>query len=240
MLPPGGPVNPAKRTLSAASAVQFVRSHAQVNYPNLVALVRVAASPEFMLNGVGASPRGRVFASFPRWTSLAAPSVMEAMPDGSFQTYPGRSIAHRECDSQDGQGPEDRNPGRRPPHQFPQRAFGRARRLALFPQLAGSPPAVLQLRRLEGSAAFRSVQAQDLTSSAARPFSWRRPGPRSGLGAGRNPKTFSTAIAMASNLRSLPAAASSSRPTGRPSPVRPIGTLTPGMPALDPGSVWRM
>src|SRR6266480_2503384 len=114
MLPPGGPVNPAKRTLSAASAVQFVRSHAQVNYPNLVALVRVAASPEFMLNGVGASPRGRVFASFPRWTSLAAPSVMEAMPDGSFQTYPGRSIAHRECDSQDGQGPEDRNPGRRP------------------------------------------------------------------------------------------------------------------------------
>jgi hypothetical protein len=40
-------------------------------------LVRVAASPEFMLNGVAVSPRGRVFASFPRWTSLAAPSVME-------------------------------------------------------------------------------------------------------------------------------------------------------------------
>ncbi len=52
-------------------------------------LVRVAASPKFMLNGVAVSPRGRVFASIPRWTSLAAPSVMEAMPDGSFEPYPG-------------------------------------------------------------------------------------------------------------------------------------------------------
>jgi len=40
-----------------------------------VELVRVAASPEFMLNGVAVSPRRRVFASFRRWTSLAAPSV---------------------------------------------------------------------------------------------------------------------------------------------------------------------
>ncbi len=30
-----------------------------------------------------------MFASFPRWTSLAAPSVMEAMPGGSFEPYPG-------------------------------------------------------------------------------------------------------------------------------------------------------
>src|SRR6266705_1701541 len=52
-------------------------------------LVRVAASPEFMLNGVAVAPRSRVFASFPRWTSLAAPSVMEALPDGSFRSYPG-------------------------------------------------------------------------------------------------------------------------------------------------------
>ena len=52
-------------------------------------LVRVAASPEFMLNGVAVSPKGRVFASFPRWTSLDAPSVMEAQPDGSFRPYPG-------------------------------------------------------------------------------------------------------------------------------------------------------
>src|SRR5207245_11658608 len=51
-------------------------------------LVRVAASPIFMLTGVAVLPRGRVFASFPRWTSLAAPSVMEAMPDGSFEPYP--------------------------------------------------------------------------------------------------------------------------------------------------------
>ena len=52
-------------------------------------LVRVAASPEFFLNGVAVSPSGRVFASFPRWTSLDAPSVMEALPDGSFKAYPG-------------------------------------------------------------------------------------------------------------------------------------------------------
>jgi len=52
-------------------------------------LVRVAASPEFMLNGVAVSPKGRVFASFPRWTSLEAPSVMEATHDGSFRPYPG-------------------------------------------------------------------------------------------------------------------------------------------------------
>ncbi len=32
-----------------------------------------------------------MFASFPRWTSLAAPSVMEAMPDGSFEPYPGNA-----------------------------------------------------------------------------------------------------------------------------------------------------
>jgi major royal jelly protein len=54
-------------------------------------LVRVAASPEFMLNGVAVSPGGRVFASFPRWTSLAAPSVMEAQPGGRFRPYPGNA-----------------------------------------------------------------------------------------------------------------------------------------------------
>src|SRR5262245_24513925 len=54
-----------------------------------IELVRVATSPEFFLNGVAVSPTGRVFASFPRWTSLDAPSVMEAQPDGSFRPYPG-------------------------------------------------------------------------------------------------------------------------------------------------------
>jgi len=52
-------------------------------------LIRVAASPEFMLNGVAVSTGGRVFASFPRWTAVAAPSVMEALPDGGFRPYPG-------------------------------------------------------------------------------------------------------------------------------------------------------
>ena len=54
-----------------------------------IELVRVAASHEFMLNGVAVSPRGRVFASFPRWTSIDAPSVMEATPEGAFRPYPG-------------------------------------------------------------------------------------------------------------------------------------------------------
>lgn len=49
----------------------------------------MAASPEFMLNGVAVSPKGRVFASFPRWTSIDAPSVMEATPEGGFRPYPG-------------------------------------------------------------------------------------------------------------------------------------------------------
>jgi len=57
-----------------------------------VELIRVAASPEFMLNGVAVSPKGRVFASFPRWTSLEAPSVMEALPDGGFKPYPGGQL----------------------------------------------------------------------------------------------------------------------------------------------------
>jgi Major royal jelly protein len=52
-------------------------------------LVRVAVSPEFMPNGVAVSPSGRVFASFPRWTSLEAPSVMETTPDGGFRVFPG-------------------------------------------------------------------------------------------------------------------------------------------------------
>jgi hypothetical protein len=55
-------------------------------------LVRVAASPEFMLNGVVVSPRGRVFASFPRWISLAAPSVMEAMPGRQLQALSGERL----------------------------------------------------------------------------------------------------------------------------------------------------
>ena len=52
-------------------------------------LIRVAASPQAMLNGAAVSPRGRVFSSFPRWTSVPSPSVAEAMPDGSFAPYPG-------------------------------------------------------------------------------------------------------------------------------------------------------
>ena len=52
-------------------------------------LVRVAASEQAILNGVAVSPGGRVFSSFPRWMDAPTPSLAEAMPDGSFKTFPG-------------------------------------------------------------------------------------------------------------------------------------------------------
>jgi sugar lactone lactonase YvrE len=51
-------------------------------------LVRVAASPRALLNGVAVSPKGRVFSSFPRWIDGPTPSVCEATPEGDFKTYP--------------------------------------------------------------------------------------------------------------------------------------------------------
>ena len=52
-------------------------------------LIRVAASQHAILNGVAVSPGGRVFSSFPRWGDGPCPSLAEAMPDGSFKTFPG-------------------------------------------------------------------------------------------------------------------------------------------------------
>jgi sugar lactone lactonase YvrE len=52
-------------------------------------LIRVAASPEAMINGVAVSPGGRVFSSFPRWTDNPTPGVAEAMADGTFKPFPG-------------------------------------------------------------------------------------------------------------------------------------------------------
>jgi Major royal jelly protein len=52
-------------------------------------LVRVAASPDAVINGTAVTPRGRVFASFPRWADGATPGVAEAMADGRFRPYPG-------------------------------------------------------------------------------------------------------------------------------------------------------
>ena len=45
---------------------------------------------------------------------------------------------------------------------------------------------------------------------------------------------------MPSSRRSLFTGPSSSRPIGRPPGVRPMGTLSPGIPALLPGSVFWM
>lgn len=52
-------------------------------------LIRVAASERAILNGVAISPQGRIFSSFPRWMDAPTPSLAEAMPDGSFKTFPG-------------------------------------------------------------------------------------------------------------------------------------------------------
>jgi hypothetical protein len=52
-------------------------------------LIRVAASEHAILNGVAVSPEGRIFSSFPRWMDAPTPSLAEAMPDGSFQAFPG-------------------------------------------------------------------------------------------------------------------------------------------------------
>lgn len=52
-------------------------------------LVRVAISERAILNGVAVSPAGRIFSSFPRWMDAPTPSLAEAMPDGSFKTFPG-------------------------------------------------------------------------------------------------------------------------------------------------------
>ena len=52
-------------------------------------LVRVAVSERAILNGVAVSPSGRIFSSFPRWMEAPTPSLAEAMPDGSFRTFPG-------------------------------------------------------------------------------------------------------------------------------------------------------
>ena len=54
-----------------------------------IELIQVATSPNAILNGVAVSPQGRVFSSFPRWMHAPTPSLGEAMPDGSYRTFPG-------------------------------------------------------------------------------------------------------------------------------------------------------
>jgi hypothetical protein len=52
-------------------------------------LTEIAQSPEALWNGVAVTKQGRLFASFPRWTDAATPSVGEVMPDGAIRPYPG-------------------------------------------------------------------------------------------------------------------------------------------------------
>jgi len=56
--------------------------------PRKMALMRVAASPTFMLNGIAVAPNGRIFASCPRWTDTPSPNVAEVLPDGTLRGYP--------------------------------------------------------------------------------------------------------------------------------------------------------
>jgi hypothetical protein len=58
-------------------------------------------------------------------------------------------------------------------------------------------------------------------------------------GAGSFPNKLSIALPIPSNTRSCPSGASSSRPTGSPDVVNPIGTLKPGIPALVTGLALR-
>ena len=53
-------------------------------------LIQVARSYEAMINGAGAAPGRRLFASMPRWTEVRTPSVGEVQPDGidSNQAWP--------------------------------------------------------------------------------------------------------------------------------------------------------
>jgi hypothetical protein len=52
-------------------------------------LIQVARSYDAMINGAGAAPGGRLFASMPRWTEVRTPSVGEVQADGSIKPYPG-------------------------------------------------------------------------------------------------------------------------------------------------------
>lgn len=64
--------------------------------------------------------------------------------------------------------------------------------------------------------------------------------PPHSFGGGSRPNRRSMLNPMASKRRSLLTGPSSSSPTGRPELVKPTGRLSPGMPALLPGSVLRM
>jgi Major royal jelly protein len=52
-------------------------------------LASVASSGNVMITNAAASPRGRLFGNFPRWTDVPTPSVGEATADGSFTPFPG-------------------------------------------------------------------------------------------------------------------------------------------------------
>jgi hypothetical protein len=65
-------------------------------------------------------------------------------------------------------------------------------------------------------------------------------GPSYSFGGGNRPNRRSILNPMASKRRSLLTGPSSSSPTGKPELVKPTGRLSPGMPALLPGSVLRM
>jgi hypothetical protein len=91
-------------------------------------------------------------------------------------------------------------------------------------------------------AADRFGCAAYLTPSPIFPYSSRitlEAEPQS-FGGGNRPNRRSMLNPMASKRRSLLTGPSSSSPTGRPELVNPAGRLSPGIPALLPGSVLRI
>ncbi len=56
--------------------------------PQAHPLTKVAAFQGIQVTGVTVTDTGRLFANFPRWHENLPFSVVEIMPDGSYQPYP--------------------------------------------------------------------------------------------------------------------------------------------------------
>ena len=78
--------SPPQDTDSPTSAIPTATDSAPG--PRAGALVEVATSPD-LWNVAAVSPRGRVFASLPRWLSDRSLSVVEVLPDGELRPFPG-------------------------------------------------------------------------------------------------------------------------------------------------------
>lgn len=79
---------PPQATDSPTSTNPAATAPATDSAPGPRVLVEVATSPD-LWNVAAVSPRGRVFASLPRWLSDRSLSVVEVLPDGELRPFPG-------------------------------------------------------------------------------------------------------------------------------------------------------